>query len=107
MLKRYQVLLTDWLAEYAQFVSKEFDISFSEAVRILMCIGTVQAIKELFPQYKNKMTVKHMVGTIRGEKDSKRREEITHKLISQAYFETRKAIEFRLSKSKKVKKVML
>ena len=104
MLKRYQVLLTDWLAEYARFVSEEFDISFSEAVRILMCIGTLQAIKELSPKYKNKITVKHIVGTIRGEKDSKQREEITHKLISQAYFETRKAIEFRLTELKKLKR---
>jgi hypothetical protein len=84
-------------------VSEEYDISFSEAVRILMCIGTVQAIRELFPQYKNKMTVKRIVGSIRGEKDSKQREEITHKLISQAYFETRKAIEFRLAGVKKLK----
>jgi len=104
MLKRYQVLLTDWLAEYAQFVSDEFDLSFSEAVRILMCIGSVQAIRELSPQYKTKITVKHFVSTIRKEKDSKLREEITHRLISQAYFETRKAIEFRLSEAKKLKK---
>ena len=104
MLKRYQVLLTDWLAEYAQFVSEEFDISFSEAVRIMMCIGAIQAIRELSPQYKTKMTVKHIVGTIRKEKNSKLREEITHRLISQAYFETRKAIELRLSELKKLKR---
>jgi hypothetical protein len=55
MLKRFQVLLTDWLAEYAQFVSEEYDVSFSEAVRILMCIGTVYAVREIFPQFKSKM----------------------------------------------------
>jgi len=97
MLKRFQVLLTEWLAEYAQFISQEFDVSFSEAVRILMCIGSIQAIKELSPKYKTKMNVRNVVAAIKKEKNNKSREEITHKLISKAYFETRKAIEFRLA----------
>ena len=67
MLKRYQVLLTEWLAEYAQFVSEEFDVSFSESVRILMCIGAVQAIKELSPRYKTRMTVRNVVAAIKKE----------------------------------------
>jgi replication fork clamp-binding protein CrfC len=33
MLKRHQVLLTDWQTEYLKDVAKKNDISFSEAIR--------------------------------------------------------------------------
>ena len=103
MLKRYQILLSDWLAEYAQFVSQEYDLSFSEAVRIIMCIGSIQAIRELEPKYKCHLSVKQMVDIVK-KVNGKAREEVTHQRISQAYFEARKAIEFRLAQAKKKKR---
>jgi len=100
VLKRFQILLSDWLAEYAQFVSGEYDISFSEAVRIIMCVGAIQAIRELHLKYKSHLSVKQMVESMK-KVNGKAREEIVHQRISQAYFEARKAIEFRLAQAKK------
>jgi len=103
MLKRYQVLLTDWLGEYAQFISQEYDISFSEAVRIIMCVGAIQSIKELYPRHKSNLSVKHIVRDVKKVAIEKLREDLMHQKLSQAYFEARKAIEFRMSEAKKKK----
>ena len=103
MLKRYQVLLSDWLGAYAQFISEEYDLSFSESVRVLMCVGALQSIKEVFPKYKAKMTIGQVVRKIRSVEDPSLKEEVTHRLLSEGYFETRKAIEFRLAQKKRRK----
>lgn len=103
MLKRYQVLLSDWLAEYAQFISQEYDISFSEAIRIIMCLGAVEAVRELYPRHKSNLPLKHMVKNVKEMAIYKLKEEVIHQKISQGYFEARKAIEFRMSEAKKRK----
>ena len=100
MLKRCQILLTDWLLDYAKFFAEKYDISISESVRIIMCIGIGESMRELYPHYKLKISVKQVVVAIKKIKDAKIKEETLHKLISQTYHEARKAAEFRMSKEK-------
>ena len=100
MLKRCQILLTDWLIEYAKFFSEKYDISLSESVRVIMCIGIGESVKELYPQYKQNITVKKVVDDLKKIKNNKLRQETLHKCISLAYHEARKAMEFRFAKEK-------
>jgi len=39
VLKRYQVLLSDWLEDYIKFLSDKYDVSTSELIRIQLCIA--------------------------------------------------------------------
>ena len=38
MLKRHQILLNDWLVEYIKNCSDRYDISFSEVIRLTLCV---------------------------------------------------------------------
>jgi len=96
MLKRCQVLLTDWLSEYAKFISETYDMSFSEAVRVLMCLGAIQAVSELKPQVKPNLHLKKIVKSFKKRGNDKLRVEKFHRSLSFIYHETRKAIEIRL-----------
>ncbi len=37
MLKRYQVLLPDWLEDYVKLLADKYDLSFSEIIRTIIC----------------------------------------------------------------------
>lgn len=56
MLKRYQVLLPDWLEEHVKFLADKYDLSFSEIIRGEICFSTLSAVMHLFPEYKPGMT---------------------------------------------------
>ena len=104
MLKRYQILLNDWQADYLKFVSENYDISFSESIRVLVCVAALHSIAEIFPEYKPKVTIKNVAKKIRKMQGGKLNEEEFHKMMSGLYFESRKAMEFRMNLSKKKKK---
>jgi hypothetical protein len=95
MLKRHQILLTDWLTEYVNFITKYYDMSFSEAVRLLMCFGALQAISELYPHFKPKASVKKMFKELKKAGSDRLKEDVFHRNISLVYFDARKAIELR------------
>ena len=97
MYKRYQVLLTDWQGEYIRYISKTYDLSFSETTRMLLCVAMIQSVRELCPKFKTTLTVKSVVEEIGRIRTSKAREEKLHSLLSKIYFEARKAVEVRLS----------
>ena len=97
MLKRCQVLISDWLVEYANFITEVYDISFSEAVRVLMSLGSMAAITELDPKYKPSVSIKKMQEKLRNTPPGKLKEEIYHRQLSELYHEARKATEFRMS----------
>jgi len=97
MLKRCQILLTDWLIEYGNCIAEVYDVSFSEAVRVLMSVGAMAAITELDPKYKSSVSIKRMLEKMRNTPPGKLKEEICHRQLSELYHEARKAIEFRMS----------
>ena len=103
MFKRHQVLLTDWLTDYAKYIAKEYDVSFSEVIRLSMCLYFGEMVSQIHPEYKFPLTKEKVAEIIEKISAKKLPEEEIHKLISQAYFEARKAIEYRQSKVKEKK----
>lgn len=101
MLKRCQILLSDWQIEYAKFVSKMYDISFSEAIRLEVCLGILKATKEVHPKHKIKYSLKKSMKELEKASRSEERQEVLHRNVSELYFEARKAAEYRLSQQKK------
>ena len=100
MLKRHQVLLTDWLAEYIKYISKTYDLSFSEVIRIGLSIHFGQVAADLTKR-KFPITNNAMLNVVMGSGKSKVHREELYKMISKVYFEARKAMELRVSQIKK------
>ena len=101
MLKRHQVLLEDWQVEYIQVLSAAYDVSLSEALRVVFSIGTLFIVDILNPEYKSGLSKKEIGKKIKKGGQPATSNEEKHKYISQLYFEARKATEYRLAKLKK------
>lgn len=104
MLKRQQVLLTDWLVDYIKFISEKYDVSFSEIIRITLCLQLGRLISLIFPKHKFDISEQEFIKILKRAEKRKRTEEEQHRLISRIYFEARKTIESRLHEMKKIKK---
>ena len=104
MLKRYQVLINDWLADYLKDVAKLYGISYSEALRLASCLYAGEMANELYPEYKYPFTKKKLKDIMRAYKEEKLSKKDLAKVMSQIYFESRKALEFMTEKRKADKK---
>ena len=104
MLKRYQVLLPDWMEDYIKFLVERYDVSFSEIIRAELCFSFLNTIIKLCPEYKPGITPEEIVEFVRLDTRDKLKIEDLHRLFSKMYFETRKAVEYRMDKEKKPKK---
>jgi len=102
MLKRYQVLLPDWLENYIIQIAELFDLSFSEIIRTEICFSILASTKSLYPKYKMEITPKEILEIAQNQQVAE--EEDKHRFLSKLYFETRKAAEYRLPKLMKQKK---
>ena len=101
MLKRQQVLITDWQADYIRDVAKIYDLSFSEIVRIFLSLGFVYVLSSNSPRYKTIIDNKGIKRMIKyAAKHNSSLNEI-HSMISKVYFEARKAVEFRTKHRRK------
>ena len=94
MLRRCQVLLTDWLEEHMKLIAKRADISFSEMIRIMLCYGVLRTAPEVFPECKTKVDKKLLTNLTREATNLKTQLERKYQLASRLYFETRKLIEY-------------
>jgi hypothetical protein len=101
MLKRFQVLLPDWLEDYIKFGAKKFDISVSELIRIEVCLAILTQITELFPEHKIGISFKELFMIYKNHAREMTDKEDIRRTISKIYYETRKAIEFRQKTQKK------
>ena len=104
MLKRYQVLLPDWLGDYVKILVDKYDLSFSEIIRVEICMAILSSVSEIFPEYKLGITPKEIYTQIRKQAEQEMEREDAYRILSKIYFETRKAIEYRLTQEKKQKK---
>jgi hypothetical protein len=100
MLKRYQVLLPDWLEDYVKIAAKRYDLSFSETIRAMVCSTTIASVSKLFPEYKPGMTLEDILDIAEKDPNLEIDTAEMHRLLSKLYFETRKAVEFRFEKKK-------
>ena len=103
-MKRNQVLLSDWHEDYIKFLSKTYDISTSEAIRVQMCIAILAVVPLLFPEYKSNLRIDDILVLLKKWAKGELENEDQHRILSKVYFEARKAAEFRQSKIKKSKK---
>lgn len=101
MLKRYQVLLSDWQAEYAKFVAERYDMSFSEVLRMCLSVFAIEAVGLLHPTYKSKFDTRKFVAAAKGLKKESLDAAKMHTYLSQLYFEGRKAVEYRIEHADK------
>lgn len=102
--KRYQVLLSDWMEDYLKFITKKYDLNFSSAIRVHMCLGILNIISLLEPDFKIDLNHGDLIEYSRKASGNKAEEEEGHQLFSKIIFETRKAVEHRLSKEKEQSK---
>lgn len=101
MQKRYQVLIPEWLEDYIKLGVKKFGVSFSELLRLEICLSVISTMEALYPAYKTTFSIKEVFqATQRFSKGEMDKEEL-ERFISKVYFEARKAIEFRLSLEKR------
>jgi hypothetical protein len=98
MLKKYQVLIPEWLEEYIVFLAEKYDLSFSEIIRSEVCFSILCTVTQLFPDFKSSVKPQELLELIKGRLSSGIEEEELHRLLSKVYFEARKAVEHRLSK---------
>ena len=61
MLKRQQVLLDHWTTEHLKGISEKYDISFSEAIRILLALQIPRMVSIAYPKIKHKPLDREMV----------------------------------------------
>ncbi len=104
MLKRYQVLLSDWMEDYIKVVAGKYDISTSAVIRVHMALAIIFVISTLYPEYKPNFTEKEFQKLSKKAAKEKLDEAEAHQVISRILFEARKAVEFRLDKDTAQKK---
>lgn len=105
MLKRNQVLLNDWLVDIIKNMSKKYDLSFSEVIRVFLCLQIGKMSSYAYPDLDFKYAINKTKRIIK-KKNSKEplSTEELRTAISELYFETRKAAEMWHEKEKEAKK---
>jgi len=104
MYKRFQILLSDWQEKYLRDAMEVNDLSFSEMVRIILSEGILHTACLLYPEYKAGVAKKDLAEWIKRGADPATSSEEKHRLIARLYFEARKAAEYRLAKTKSLRK---
>ena len=104
MLKRYQVLLNDWLGDLIKFFSEKYDVSFSETIRLMLCMQLEHLVTVQYPRHKFGISLKEVVKGLEKAVKADRLVETHHKLMSKIYFEGRKTAEYILAQEKKRKR---
>jgi len=103
-MNSYQVLLPQWLEKHVRKRANLLDLSFSEVIRLQICISILAFQNIRFPEYKTDLSLKYISNSYKKIAESDiERDEILH-FCSEMYFETRKALEYRDKKDKEVKK---
>ena len=98
MLKRYQVLLPDWLEDYIIFFSEKYGLSLSELIRAEICISILASVPNAFPDYKSDLSFEGIHKIMDEIEQNGLSKAEVHRVLSALYFEARKAAEFRFEK---------
>ncbi len=104
MLKRYQVLLPDWLEDYIKIGVENYGFSFSELIRLEVCFSILTQIPILHPEYKPSINLRDIFRAINQATTESSDKKKYAGIVSKIYFETRKAIEYRKQKLEKISK---
>lgn len=104
MLKRYQVLLPDWLEDNIKLFADRYDLSFSEVIRAKICVAILAAMPKVYPEHEPGLTLEEIMDMFMGTNAVKMEREEVHRMLSKIYFEARKAVEYRMAKETGQKK---
>jgi len=104
MLKRYQVLLPDWLEDYINYLADKHDMNFSEVIRTAISLSILTTVPSLYPEFKPVITPKEICNLSKEYKKDKVENNGTDRILSKIYFEARKAAEYRIARDKSKKK---
>ncbi len=99
MLKRYQVLLPDWMEDNIQYYVSKYDLSFSEGIRAELCSAIIATVQIQFPEYKPNITLEGIIDRLKKMQGRKTNKEEINQILSKVYFEARKASDYRKSKT--------
>ncbi len=102
--KRYQVLLSKCMEDYLKFICERYDLNFSSAIRVHMCLGFLYTLSNIQPNYKMNLPKDELLKLSKKAGNKELKEEEIHQFLSKIIFETRKAVEYRLSKEKSYRK---
>jgi hypothetical protein len=105
MLKRYQVLLPDWMEDNIQYYVKRYGISFSEGIRAELCSAIIATVQIQFPEYKPDISLEGIIDKLNNMQNKKINKEEINKMLSKVYHEARKASDYRKSKTIEQKSV--
>ena len=102
MPKKYQVILPDWMVDYLEKTAETYELTISEVLRLEICFGILFATQQIFPEYELKTLLADLFKQARDIKPKDIDREQFHRDLSKILFETRKAVEFRMEKLKKI-----
>ena len=98
MLKRYQILLNDWLADFMRYRAEKYDTSFSECVRVALCMYYLVILPQQYPEYKSDLSPDDIKEMVKKYLTTPHDLDEMHSALSKVYFEARKAMEYALKK---------
>lgn len=101
MLKRYQVLLDDWMEQYIQLIAEKYVLSSSAAIRVHLGLAILYVILVLHPEYIPDLSEENLQELSKKASKNELDEVEAHKMLSKILFESRKAVEYILSRQKK------
>jgi len=104
VLKKYQVLIPEWLEEYIKYLAEKYDLSFSEIIRAEVCFSILNTVNHFFPEHKSSLKPQEILEMMKDKLENDFEREELHRILSKIYFETRKAVEHRLSKESHTKR---
>ena len=81
MLKRYQVLLPDWLEDYVKLLVDKYDMSFSEVIRTMLCTWILSAVPNLYPELKLGLSCKDIHEMVNAEAQEDMSREDVHRML--------------------------
>ena len=96
MFNRHQVLVTDWQTGYLRHIAKQYRVSFSEVIRVALSLFFMDIISSFHPRYNPPFTTKKITKILNDVANRKMHPKEIQQLISNLYFEARKAVEYRL-----------
>ncbi|UCE41423.1 MAG: hypothetical protein JSV17_00060 [Candidatus Aminicenantes bacterium] len=104
--KRYQVLLSNWMEDYLKFITDRYDLNFSSAIRVHMCLGILYIISNLEPDYKIDLKSEDLVAFSKNAGKGEMTEEMVTSCSRKSFLKPEKLLNtgFRKKKRKKNKR---
>lgn len=103
-MKSYQVLLPRWLERPVKKRVDQLEISFSEVLRVQVCLSVLAFQNVLYPEYKPGTKLEYFLNQIKEFVQGEHEKSEILDLYSDIYYETRKALEYREKKEKKAER---